>query len=142
MRTRLIILAPVLIIAALLFSACAKKTPKNPGSSPDGKASGQSSLPDGSTGSRAGSPEEAFAIEIRKGNEVYLKTGCSSCHKIGDEGGGFGPDLTKVASRRTADEIRVYITNPKSVNPEAKMPAQALAEDDLNVLLKYLETLK
>ncbi len=52
---------------------------------------------------------------------------CILCHRVaGLEAafqGNVGPDLTGIAMRRTAPELRARIMDPTRFNPEAAMPA-------------------
>ncbi|MBI2925983.1 MAG: c-type cytochrome [Verrucomicrobia bacterium] len=61
------------------------------------------------------------------GQEVFGRI-CISCHKIGNEGAEFGPDLTKVASRLKREEIIESI-----IDPNAKIDPRYLA---MNVTTK------
>jgi cbb3-type cytochrome oxidase cytochrome c subunit len=59
---------------------------------------------------------------------------------------GRGPDLGKVAQNpeHTVEWLMKYVRNPKSVKPEARMPAfeGRIKEDDLRPLAEYLASLK
>lgn len=46
---------------------------------------------------------------------VSGKAGCLKCHTIGMEGGGYGPALTDVGSRRSPGYLKAKLVNP---NPE------------------------
>ena len=65
----------------------------------------------GSTGgaSASGNPEH--------GKAVYAKLGCSSCHTIAGEGGGFGPELTTIGTFRPPDYLRQAILDPGATLP-------------------------
>lgn len=87
------------------------------------------------------------------GRRVFEATACINCHAVGGVGanGGFGPDLTHLMSRHTiasgaaentAENLRLWIQNPDAIKPGSLMPAMQLADDDLNALVKYLETLR
>ncbi|MDQ3930499.1 MAG: c-type cytochrome [Chloroflexota bacterium] len=47
--------------------------------------------------------------------QVMLAKGCLNCHRMGQAGGVVGAELTDVGSRRTADWLRRWIKDPKSV---------------------------
>ncbi len=53
------------------------------------------------------------------GKRVYGRSGCAGCHRIGDEGSNFGPDLSRVGSGRSSDYIHQSI-----VEPSADIPAE------------------
>jgi cytochrome c oxidase subunit 2 len=89
----------------------------------------------------------------RRGLEVFVSSPCVMCHTIGGTTAGsrVGPDLTHVASRRTiaagtlantAGNLTAWIAAPQGVKPGARMPATALAPQDLAAVVAYLETLR
>ena len=61
---------------------------------------------------------------------------CSSCHG-GDLTGGMGPNLTKVGSRYSKDEILNIIANGKG-----QMPAKVITGDDANQVAEWLAAKK
>jgi nitric oxide reductase subunit C len=67
-----------------------------------------------------------------------------NCHSLNGTGGTFGPALDKVGAGMTAEEIGTYVKNPKSVNPDSKMPSQKdnLSERELDEVARFLATLK
>jgi cytochrome c oxidase subunit 2 len=84
---------------------------------------------------------------------VFLGKSCVMCHTIEGTGANakLGPDLTHLASRHTIasgmfpnnrGHLAGWIADPQSLKPGVNMPANALAPDDLQALLTYLETLK
>lgn len=69
--------------------------------------------------------------------------GCRGCHKIGKNGGSFGPSLNGVAKRLKKEKIRQQLVNPKASNPSSLMPPFAhLSDADLDALTNYLAKLK
>jgi len=52
------------------------------------------------------------------GRKVYERSGCAGCHRIGNEGSVFGPDLTRIGAGRSAAYIRESIVNPSADIPE------------------------
>jgi len=89
----------------------------------------------------------------RRGQQVFLSTGCVLCHTIRGTpaGGTSGPDLTHVASRQglaadtlpmTRGALGAWIADPQSVKPGAKMPRVDLGPDDLNAVVAYVGSLK
>lgn len=97
----------------------------------------ENSIPESLTG-QAGDPVKgrATAINRKKGN-------CLACHTmpIPEESfhGKIGPDLSGVASRYTAGEIRLRIVNPKIVNPDTFMPAYYRNDGFHRVAKKFQE---
>lgn len=53
-----------------------------------------------------------------EGRRIYNTHGCSGCHKIGAEGGTFGPDLTRIGAARSYDYLKTSILNPSADVPE------------------------
>jgi cytochrome c oxidase cbb3-type subunit III len=60
-----------------------------------------------------GSPE--------KGQAIYKRSGCASCHVVAGEGGTLGPELTSVGSHRAPDYLRQAILDPGAVLPRGTM---------------------
>jgi putative heme-binding domain-containing protein len=48
---------------------------------------------------------------------VYQTSGCASCHRINNQGGFFGPDLTDVGVKRAARYLRESIVDPSADIP-------------------------
>lgn len=50
---------------------------------------------------------------FENGQRMFLKASCFSCHKVGDEGGRIGPELTKISEQyKTSEEILKHIMLP------------------------------
>ena len=52
------------------------------------------------------------------GRKVYERSGCGGCHRIGNEGSVFGPDLTRIGAGRSPEYIRESLVNPSADIPE------------------------
>src|SRR6266478_6463958 len=90
---------------------------------------------------RAGEPAKADAAAIDRGKQVYAAQHCSMCHSIAGKGNPKTP-LDDVGSKMTAEELKKYIVNPKSVKADSKMKAySSLSAEDLDALVAYLGTL-
>jgi mono/diheme cytochrome c family protein len=80
------------------------------------------------------------------GKKVYASNGCGGCHKIGENGGTNGPELTKYADDKTHDAkwTMVQIQDPKKHKADSAMPPYGgkIKGKDLNNLAAYLLTLK
>ncbi len=88
-------------------------------------------------------PSGSSQALVERGHEVFVANKCLSCHVVKGEGTDFGPELTHVGSRYTADRLATLIRNPMSANPQASMPAfDKLSDADLQALVAYLLTLK
>ena len=91
---------------------------------------------------------------LAAGKQAFLSGACIACHTI--EGtiaqGKVGPNLTHFASRSTIaglvnfennpQNLRIWLLGPQAKKPLSKMPNPYLSQDDLNVLVEYLSTLK
>ena len=86
------------------------------------------------------------------GRHVFETTACVNCHAVGGTNGTgrFGPDLTHLMSRRTIaagaaentpENLRLWIQNPDAIKTGSLMPAMKLSHDELEALVRYLETL-
>ena len=68
---------------------------------------------------------------------------CRDCHRINEEGGIVGPDLTKVGARRDREFLDQVLRDPSKKYPGATMPPYAsLPPEQFKLLLDYLTTLK
>jgi cytochrome c oxidase subunit 2 len=91
--------------------------------------------------------------EAARGREVFLTHACLMCHTIRgtDAGSRMGPDLTHIASRNmiaaetlpnTAGALAGWILDPQRIKPGTHMSPNALAPDDLEALITYLQSLQ
>jgi mono/diheme cytochrome c family protein len=86
---------------------------------------------------------------VKKGQAVYAAQKCSMCHSIAGKGGKQSP-LDGVGKKLSADEIRLWIVNPKEATAKAKstkkppMPAKygGLPAADIDALVAYMVSLK
>ena len=85
---------------------------------------------DGLPGPLADRPGDA-----RAGKALFVSRDgghCVLCHRVAGLDvafqGNVGPELTGIASRRTAPELRARIMDPTRFNPEAAMPAYFRSE--------------
>lgn len=81
---------------------------------------------DGSSSDSGGTTDSASAEQIFQNN-------CASCHGS-DLSGGMGPDLTKVGSRYSADEIKGFIKNGKGDMP----PQKQVSKEDRQTVASWL----
>jgi mono/diheme cytochrome c family protein len=82
-----------------------------------------------------------------RGEKLFVEQKCSMCHSVAGKGNVKGP-LDGVGTKRTSEEIRGWITDAKGMIAKTKptrkpdMKAYALAPDDVDALVAYLQTLK
>jgi cytochrome c oxidase subunit 2 len=89
----------------------------------------------------------------RRGLQVFMQTGCASCHTIRgtDAQGTVGPDLTTIGNRwsigagstpNTDDRLRAWIADPQQLKPGNAMPPQSVSPAEMTDLIAYLRTLQ
>jgi cytochrome c oxidase subunit II len=87
------------------------------------------------------------------GQQLFLQSVCTQCHTVAGTTANarVGPDLTHVASRHfiaagsirnVHDHLKTWITDPHTIKPGVRMPANRYSDEDLNALVTYLEGLK
>jgi cbb3-type cytochrome oxidase cytochrome c subunit len=69
---------------------------------------------------------------------VYEKAGCVKCHGAMTTGGGTAPSLARVGATRDVGWLAAYIRDPKSMNPNATMPAFG---DTTKIAYGYIQAL-
>jgi cytochrome c oxidase cbb3-type subunit 3 len=73
---------------------------------------------------------ETVPGDPKRGQELYQAKGhCSQCHIISGQGGSLGPELTEIASRRSAAHLRVAILEPASTLPEGFLEVRLVTKD-------------
>jgi cytochrome c oxidase subunit 2 len=93
-------------------------------------------------------PSEATAIQ---GASVFLAR-CAACHTVRGTGAGgiLGPDLTHIMGRRNLGagtvpndpgSLRAWINDAQAVKPGCRMPTLDLAQQDLEEVTAYVQTL-
>jgi cytochrome c oxidase subunit 2 len=98
-------------------------------------------------------PSRELTQEQRDGQVVFEASACASCHTVRDTTatGTTGPDLTTIGSRwsigagaapNDVGHLGGWVVNPQTLKPGSQMPPQAIAADDLNDLLSFLQTLR
>ena len=91
--------------------------------------------------------------EAALGRQIFETESCMNCHTIKGTAatGRFGPDLTHLMSRATIASgivpnnranLSDWIKNPDHLKKGSLMPAMQLTDNDLDALVRYLETLK
>ncbi len=92
----------------------------------------------------AAQPDDAGLVD--QGAKLFRSDdqGCISCHRLGDEGGAIGPDLTHEAARgHDATWQSAHLKDPGSRVPASRMPPyNTLQAHDLRAIVAYLGSLK
>jgi mono/diheme cytochrome c family protein len=133
----------VIIIILLVFSltGCINRGAGNQGGSGNSDQNDNAAV---STDADAqNGPEDIVSLsDVSKGLTVWKNSGCTNCHTIGDDpGGSTGPSLTGIGDKYTVEQLKVLITDPRSIDPQAQMPSQNVAGENLDYLAKYLSVL-
>jgi menaquinol-cytochrome c reductase cytochrome b/c subunit len=92
-------------------------------------------------GATAGSPTEIdipVAPQNEAGAQVVAQSGCLACHKIGDNGGTLGPELTEIGAKLPANGIARTLTNPSGIMPQYG----DLPPEKFNAAVKFLASLQ
>lgn len=80
-------------------------------------------------------------VFIRDGEKIFKREGCIGCHSFKGKGGETGPDLTGVSAGRSAKWIMDQIRNPRSHNPDARMPGfNHLSIIEVYAIARYLNS--
>jgi len=75
---------------------------------------------------------------FESGKQVVAQSGCLACHKIAENGGTIGPNLTKIGGRLARQAIDRTLSNPTAPMPSyASMPPEKRA-----ALVEFLAQLK
>lgn len=90
---------------------------------------------------------------VSDGRKAFLRNSCINCHTVRGTSarGTDGPDLTHLMSRKTlasgmipnnADNLRAWVGDPQKIKPGCLMPNFKLSEQDLDLVVRYLQTLR
>jgi ubiquinol-cytochrome c reductase cytochrome b subunit len=92
---------------------------------------------------RAGATPPAVGNDLQLAATTFANI-CVVCHKMSEEGGSVGPDLTHVGSRRDAAAIRDIIEDASMVYGESTMPTfkNRLSAEQITALVNYLAARK
>lgn len=94
-------------------------------------------------------PLPARAGDAARGRELVESVGCKACHLVGTEEKPaadtirqqFGPNLMGLAAKTTSQWVYNWIRDPKSINPDTRMPRLRLTDAEALDITAYLMTL-
>ena len=92
-------------------------------------------------GAEAGAPTEIemdVAPQYEDGKVAVAGQGCLTCHKIGENGGTLGPDLTDIGTKLPARAIERTLLNPSGIMP----PYTELPPEKLDSMVEFLASLR
>ena len=75
------------------------------------------------------------------GRQVFF-TQCHGCHTVGVAGTPIAPDLSRIGTRLSRDEIERRLRDPRTHQPTARMPKLDLSEPEIQALTVYLSGLR
>lgn len=92
-------------------------------------------------------PEPAEGPEVDEdaveaGKASFETRGCQGCHRVGDRGSHFAPDLSRIGEKVRFDYLVSWIADPKKHQPEGRMPSLRLSQEEAKKIAAYLVTLK
>jgi mono/diheme cytochrome c family protein len=88
------------------------------------------------------SPQPRTFDPVVRGRRDFMGLGCVKCHRIGDAGNAWGPNLTLVGFRKSPEWIRTWLKNPHAWNEKTVMPNFALTDRQLDDLVAFLSAQK
>jgi putative heme-binding domain-containing protein len=74
-----------------------------------------------------------------KGRAAYTIAQCAACHRLGNEGGAVGPDITGAASRFNARDLLETIIEPSKVISDQYQNIVVRKKDDDDVIGRLME---
>jgi mono/diheme cytochrome c family protein len=95
-------------------------------------------------GALAGSPTQIdikVAPQYQEGAEVMASSGCLACHKVGDNGGTLGPNLTHIGDTLGKDAIARTLVNPTPPMPSFRTFRQD-NPNEFNELVNFVASLR
>ena len=72
-------------------------------------------------------PPVVLPGDPKRGAALYANKGCVACHVVNGTGGGFGPELSGIGARRSAEHLRQSLTDPGAFIPEEYVAAEAVS---------------
>jgi mono/diheme cytochrome c family protein len=128
---RSLLLCLGLALAALTTLGCKSKSETTPAPAPSGAAS--------DSGGKPNKDDGPFAAGIKVFNDT-----CFKCHALGPSGPGKKINLAALDANKDAAWIKEHVRNPKTHNPNSKMPAFAadqVSDENLKTLAEYIVSL-
>lgn len=97
----------------------------------------------------AEAPAAAEAAPLKTPQEVIAKYTCGACHKVADQTGELGPNLTKIGKTKNKEYLRQALLDPEAVIAKGftggMMPStygEQMKAKELEMLVNYLAGLK
>lgn len=71
--------------------------------------------------------------DAARGQSLYARQGCASCHIVSGEGRSFGPELTTIGAQRSAAYLREAVVEPSATVPEDYVSVRAKTRDGAEI---------
>ncbi len=98
---------------------------------------------------KAAPPPAAKPIVLKTPEEILVKGACGACHKVADQVGAVGPNLSTIGALRDKEHLRRSILDPNAEVTEGFPPGlmppdygEKLYAKELEILVDYLAGLK
>jgi len=79
---------------------------------------------------------------VDQGKQIVEQKTCRNCHSIAGKGAsGPGPDLNRVAERRTQNWLRRWLRDPQTIKPGTLMPTFGFTDAQIDALVAFLGSL-
>lgn len=88
------------------------------------------------------SPQTESKDPVVRGERYFKGLGCVQCHKVGDVGHEWGPNLTLIGFRKSPEWLDTWLKNPHQWNPKTVMPSFNLNDATRADLVAYLAAQK
>jgi putative heme-binding domain-containing protein len=76
---------------------------------------------------------ETVKGDVAHGKQLYASNGCAACHRVGDAGSSYGPELTRIGAARSPEYIRQSIVDPTADIPQEYEGVTAVTKDGKRV---------
>ena len=85
-------------------------------------------------------PESDNPQQMIRAKQALIHYECVKCHRLKDQGGLLGPDLSQAGWKFSQEYLRQQILNARAGNPDSQMPVfeGKISEEDLAALVEYL----
>ena len=81
-------------------------------------------------------------VLIQEGKDLFSNKGCYVCHRDGEKGSEFAPNLFNIGEKLNYAYTVVWLLNPKKYQPKTVMPDFRLEEHEARAIAAYMSTLK
>lgn len=129
--------------AAVLYAQLGRSSERGSIEGPEGAAD-EASLP-AADADRSGAVDTLQGIPdtllVARGREIFRSVGCTGCHSAEGVGRSRLP-IDGVGTRLSAETLRAWVVDPRSVDPSVRKPAyDDLPEEDIDALVAYMQSL-